>query len=309
MALAIVVGLLLASMGAIGATPPAIVLCEGSVSDGAAQTWSIPSVGEPAAVISLLKQPSSCISMSKEGAGGKTCDPNGNGCLTIGYALIVPPRADSLIRTCFLLHHLLGAPRLPFLPGDWTQQVSPSSHLTVSARRSLPRLCPRSRIRRSCASAPKWQMVQASQAGAVNLVTTVASKKICVDDFLTAGVLQAYPCVDSPNQAFRFNDTLHTLQDNWWGGSGVMSLSNTPNCKPDGPPVSPFCPQYHPIHEKNVYDPSGPLLDNQGLWHTWEDDGGWSASHLTTAAVILHPLRGTLGSVVVRGTVPCTSSA
>ena len=37
-----------------------------------------------------------------------------------------------------------------------------------------------------------------------------------------------------------------------------------------------FCPQYHPIHYGNVYDPSGPILDNSGLWHTWEDDGAWS---------------------------------
>lgn len=47
---------------------------------------------------------------------------------------------------------------------------------------------------------------------------------------------------------------------------------------------SPFCAKYHPIHDRSVYDPSGPLLDNTGLWHTWEDDGGWS--HWTSKDLI-----------------------
>ena len=45
---------------------------------------------------------------------------------------------------------------------------------------------------------------------------------------------------------------------------------------PPPPPPSAFCPKYHPIHAPNVYDPSGPLLDEQGNWHTWEDAGAWS---------------------------------
>ena len=51
----------------------------------------------------------------------------------------------------------------------------------------------------------------------------------------------------------------------------TASLSFAPAADP-----SPFCARYHPIHDGNVYDPSGPLLDKTGLWHTWEDDGGWS---------------------------------
>ena len=47
---------------------------------------------------------------------------------------------------------------------------------------------------------------------------------------------------------------------------------------------SPFCARYHPIHDGNVYDPSGPLLDKTGVWHTWEDDGGWS--HWTSKDLI-----------------------
>ena len=48
--------------------------------------------------------------------------------------------------------------------------------------------------------------------------------------------------------------------------------------------LGPFCPQYHPIHDGGVYDPSGPILDKSGLWHTWEDDGAWS--HWTSKDLI-----------------------
>ena len=55
--------------------------------------------------------------------------------------------------------------------------------------------------------------------------------------------------------------------------------------KSDYPPgASPFCAKYHPIHDNNVYDPSGPILDKNGVWHTWEDDGGWS--HWTSTDLI-----------------------
>jgi beta-fructofuranosidase len=44
------------------------------------------------------------------------------------------------------------------------------------------------------------------------------------------------------------------------------------------PPQDPnsFCPRYHPINDGGVYDPSGPLLDDSGTWHLFEDEGGWS---------------------------------
>ena len=45
---------------------------------------------------------------------------------------------------------------------------------------------------------------------------------------------------------------------------------------PPPPPTSKFCPQYHPIHAGNVYDPSGPLIAKDGTFHTWEDAGSWS---------------------------------
>jgi len=45
---------------------------------------------------------------------------------------------------------------------------------------------------------------------------------------------------------------------------------------PPPPAAGAFCAKYHPIHDRSVYDPSGPILDQTGTWHTWEDDGGWS---------------------------------
>lgn len=47
---------------------------------------------------------------------------------------------------------------------------------------------------------------------------------------------------------------------------------------------SPFCAKYHAIHDANVYDPSGPLLDLSGTWHLWEDFGSWS--HWTSTDLI-----------------------
>ena len=40
-----------------------------------------------------------------------------------------------------------------------------------------------------------------------------------------------------------------------------------------------FCVAYHQLHggpSGDVYDPAGPLLDDDGMWHLWEDLGGWS---------------------------------
>ena len=45
---------------------------------------------------------------------------------------------------------------------------------------------------------------------------------------------------------------------------------------PKPTPRSRFCPRLHPIGGPKVFDPSGPLLDNNGTWHLWQDQGGWS---------------------------------
>ena len=37
----------------------------------------------------------------------------------------------------------------------------------------------------------------------------------------------------------------------------------------------PLCPTLHPIKSAGVFDPSGGLQSTDGMWHTFEDSGGW----------------------------------
>jgi len=89
--------------------------------------------------------------------------------------------------------------------------------------------------------------------------------------------------------------TTHKMVATFGGADGAfIGMEANPDCKPFGPPPppppppptppNPYCVAYHPIHDGNVYDPSGPLLDDTGLWHTWEDDGAWS--HWTSKDLI-----------------------
>jgi len=133
-----------------------------------------------------------------------------------------------------------------------------------------------------CGSAPTFKEVPVGAA--VNLA--LADGSACLDVFETTGLLQLYRCVRSPNQAWHVNDTSKTISPGF--ESGAVTLVGTPGCTKPGPPppppANPFCAAYHPIHAANVYDPSGPLLDQSGLWHTWEDAGGWS--HWTSKDLI-----------------------
>ena len=47
---------------------------------------------------------------------------------------------------------------------------------------------------------------------------------------------------------------------------------------------SPFCPKLHPIRDGGVYDPSGPLIAQDGVFHVWEDEGAWS--HWTSTDLV-----------------------
>jgi sucrose-6-phosphate hydrolase SacC (GH32 family) len=78
-----------------------------------------------------------------------------------------------------------------------------------------------------------------------------------------------------------------------WTPLLLATPSPPPAASPPPPPRSAFCARYHPIHDNadgsggkggGVYDPAGPLLDKHGVWHTWEDDGGWS--HWTSTDLI-----------------------
>eukprot|EP00966_Prymnesium_polylepis_P187703 4351455-Prymnesium_polylepis.1 len=40
--------------------------------------------------------------------------------------------------------------------------------------------------------------------------------------------------------------------------------------------TGPWCALLHPLRSHYLFDPSGPLLDERGVWHLWEDEGSWS---------------------------------
>jgi len=107
----------------------------------------------------------------------------------------------------------------------------------------------------------------------------------CLDENLENHYLQAYPSCNEgdTHQLWRQdgfpNGRVHEL---WSGKDFCMaerSADLTCNVPPPPPPPRPrsaFCPTYHPITAAGLYDPSGPLLDDEGWWHVWEDAGGWS---------------------------------
>ncbi len=103
------------------------------------------------------------------------------------------------------------------------------------------------------------------------------------DESSSHGVVQAYPCVGSPNQEWDFRRPSATDDS---GADGSSSAIASDDCGPQdaacrlvvraGPVAqtcatgcalpfsSSFCPSYHPIRDANVYDPSGPLLVSGG---------------------------------------------
>jgi hypothetical protein len=101
-------------------------------------------------------------------------------------------------------------------------------------------------------------------------------KGMCVD-LRGNVVVQVYPCVGSKNQQWTISNS-ELVSDVKTCASACTTPAPTPA------PPSGFCARYHPIHDSNVYDPSGPLLDDSGLWHQWEDDGAWS--HWTSTDLI-----------------------
>eukprot|EP01047_Picozoa_sp_COSAG01_P054467 COSAG01_NODE_5953_length_3931_cov_21.491141_4_plen_234_part_00 len=132
----------------------------------------------------------------------------------------------------------------------------------------------------ACNTAPKFKLVAAA-GQSHNLQTTIGGKVVCVDAMDKGSRVQLYECVHSANQGWAVAGGM--VSETFDSQHAVVALSTDKGCKHYGPPPpappappSPFCPQYHPIHANNVYDPSGPLLDEAGTWHTWEDAGAWS---------------------------------
>jgi hypothetical protein len=127
-----------------------------------------------------------------------------------------------------------------------------------------------------CTTATPTFTVNSNKTITVAEVSDKVGKGMCVD-LRGNVVVQVYPCVGSKNQQ--------------WTISSSELVSNVKTCAsacttpaPTPAPPSGFCARYHPIHDHNVYDPSGPLLDDSGLWHQWEDDGAWS--HWTSTDLI-----------------------
>ena len=143
----------------------------------------------------------------------------------------------------------------------------------------------------SCIGAPEFKLAPSKRypARGYNLVvynrTSGNANGMCVD---AKGLSQAqlYKCVDSANQGWDVDSTTGAIRETFDHRGSILGLSSDPACEPVDPkPPSPspsppargyFCPRYHPIGGNELNDPSGPMLDNSGLWHLYEDEGGWS---------------------------------
>lgn len=145
----------------------------------------------------------------------------------------------------------------------------------------------------ACGGAPAFRLVPSKRypMRGYNLVefneTSGVATGSCVD---AKGLVaaQLYKCLDSANQGWNVNVSTGAIRETFDRRGSVLGLSTDPACvaaKPaPGPAPTPkpagesfFAPRFHPIGGPKVYDPSGPLLDDSGRWHLWEDQGGWSS--------------------------------
>jgi sucrose-6-phosphate hydrolase SacC (GH32 family) len=145
----------------------------------------------------------------------------------------------------------------------------------------------------SCAGAPRFSLVPSKRypSRGYNIAeinaTSGRATGACVD---AKGLFEAqlYKCEDSANQGWNVNASTGEIRETFDRHGSILGLSTDPACAaakpepkpPPGPPTPPargfFCPRFHPIGGDKVFDPSGPLLDDSGRWHLWEDEGGWS---------------------------------
>lgn len=135
-----------------------------------------------------------------------------------------------------------------------------------------------------CSEASPTFLLQQGFLGMEDATVTVASqgvaptKDYCLD--LRGGHdVQAYPCVGSANQRWSIGKSSRIIV-----GGGSSQGWCVAGCSDIPAPVLAFCPRFHPIRDAGVYDPSGPLLDDNGIWHQWEDKGAWS--HWTSRDLI-----------------------
>ena len=139
----------------------------------------------------------------------------------------------------------------------------------------------------ACTDAPAFRLLQSKRypARGFNLLevnrTTGRATGRCVD---ARGLAQAqlYKCLDSANQGWNINASAGSIRETFDRHGSILGLSSDCAAAKPAPPAparparAVFCPRFHPIGGPKVFDPSGPLLDDSGRWHLWEDEGGWS---------------------------------
>ena len=162
----------------------------------------------------------------------------------------------------------------------------------------------------SCDGAPKFRLVRSKRypTRGYNVAAINGSGNAtgaCLDA-RGEEAAQLYKCLDSANQGWTINTSTGAICETFDRRDSVLGLSSDPACapapapepKPKPKPKPPaarglFCPRFHPIGSASLYDPSGPIFDERsGIWHLFEDYGGWSNFSSTD----LMNWRGTLKS-------------
>ena len=145
------------------------------------------------------------------------------------------------------------------------------------------------------AATPTWQWADSGNSARQWLQVTApaAYKGWCLDENTGQRYYQAYPnCnVGDTHQLWKMDANPGRVIELWTGTNSCSGVPG-PTCPQPPPPPPPpppappseFCYAYHPIMSGGLYDPSGPLLTPDGLWHMWEDEGGWG--HFTSKDLI-----------------------
>ena len=142
----------------------------------------------------------------------------------------------------------------------------------------------------NCSDAPSWHVAPAPGGNGNQL--RISGTNICLDFNYQLARAQAYDCGPSPafkNQHWTTDPAKKTVattlsQDHQ---TPTLGLSTTAGCKAAPPPKPPkptgdFCPKLH--WGKGNYDPSGPLLQPDGTWHVFPDNGHWG--HCTSTDLL-----------------------
>ncbi len=157
-----------------------------------------------------------------------------------------------------------------------------------------------------CAGAdtPTWSFDASTQR--LTVASPPAQAGWCLDENTGALYLQAYPSCEAgdTHQLWRV-DGGGRVHEQWTGDASCVAAKDAACGVPPPPPRGPFCYEYHPIQNADVYDPSGPFLAEDGLWHVWEDLGGWS-HYASTDLLRWHEFPGSTGFGGLTGSIAHT---